>query len=310
MYLTGPSRLAATALLLLPLALPAQLIVEDSAAFQAEAEARAAAYQAERDSLEATLTFYSDTTVVLGDGLAELAVPAGYRYISGKDAATVLVDMWGNPPANGEGSLGMLFPDKYGPAALGGYGVEISYVEDGYIEDGDAADLDYDDLLQQLQEETEEENAGREAAGYLGMHLLGWAKTPHYDAANQRLHWAKKLHFDGEDLNTLNYNILFLGRRGFLTLNVIGGMKDLDEVNTDLDDFLGSITYTEGNRYADFDAGTDDIAAYGLAALIGAKVIAKTGLFATIGIFLLKGWKLVVIAFMAMAAGLKRFVGK
>ncbi len=306
--MTGPLRLAATALLLLPLGLSAQLIVEDSIDF--ETEALAAAYQAQRDSLEATLIFYADTTVMLGDGLAELVVPVGYRYLSGKDAATVLVEMWGNPPGNGEGSLGMLFPEKYGPADLAGYGIEITYVEDGYIEDDDAADMDYDDLLEQLQEETDAGNSGREEAGYAPMHLIGWAKAPHYDAVNKRLHWAKKLYFEGEDVNTLNYNVLFLGRRGFLTMNVIGGMKDLPEVNADLDDFLGSVTYTEGNRYADFDASTDDIAAYGLAALIGAQVLAKTGLLATIGIFLLKGWKLLALAVVAVTAGLKRFLGE
>ncbi len=305
--MTGFFRLAATTLLVLPLALPAQLLVDDA---QTEAEAWAAAYQAERDSLERTLVFYADTTVTLGDGLAELDVPPGYRYISGADAATVLVDMWGNPPANGQGSLGMLFPDKYGPADIGGYGIEISYVEDGYIEDDDAADLDYEELLVQLQEETEAGNAEREGAGYVPMHLRGWAKPPHYDVNNKRLHWAKELHFEGEEVNTLNYNVLFLGRRGFLTMNVIGAMKDLEEVNADLDDFLGSVKYTAGNRYADFDASTDNVAAYGLAALLGAKVLAKTGLLATIGIFLLKGWKLIAIAFVAAMAGLRRFLGK
>ncbi len=305
--MTGIFRFAAGALLLLPLALPAQLLVDDA---QAEAQAWEAAYQAERDSLEQTLVFYADTTVTLGDGLAELVVPPGYRYLSGADAATVLVDMWGNPPASGKESLGMLFPDKYGPADLAGYGIEISYVEDGYIEDDDAADMDYDELLAQLQEETRNGNAEREAAGYASMHLQGWAKPPHYDAANKRLHWAKELYFEGEEVNTLNYNILFLGRRGFLTMNVIGGMKDLEEVNGDLEDFLGSVAYTEGNRYADFDASSDNIAGYGLAALLGAKVLAKTGLFATIGIFLLKGWKLIALACVAATAGLKRFLGK
>ena len=299
-------RLLACSLSLLPVSLFGQLAateLDEAAAYQA-------AYQAYADSVAATLTYYADTTVVLGDDLAELSVPPGYRFVYGEDAETVLVDLWGNPPSTGEGSLGMLFPEKYGPESTMGYGIDIFFTEEGYVEDDDAADYDYDELLEQLQEETEEANAYREEQGYGGMHLVDWAATPHYDGANKQLHWAKKLRFDGQDELTLNYNIMFLGRRGYLTMNVIGGMKDLPEVNEDLDDFLGSLAYTEGNRYADFDSSTDEIAAYGIAALIGAKVLAKTGLLATIGIFLLKAWKLVLVGVVALGAGVKKFLGK
>ena len=268
------------------------------------------AYQAYKDSLQATLTFYRDTTLILGDGLAELSVPEGYSFIGPKDAETVLVDMWGNMPDEDNHSYGMLFPDKYGPADPAGYGIDIFYTADGYIDDEDAADMDYDELLEQLQEETEEFNAFREAEGYQPIHLLGWATPPHYDADRQRLHWAKELEFEWNEGTTLNYNILFLGRRGYLTLNVIGGMDDLPEVNADLDDFLGSVSYTEGNRYADFNPALDEVAGYGIAALLGAKVLAKTGILATVGVFLLKAWKLIAVAIMGLAAGLRRFLGK
>ncbi len=129
-------------------------------------------------------------------------------------------------------------------------------------------------------------------------------------AVHQRLHWAKKLQFEGEEEPTLNYNILFLGRRGFLTLNVIGGIQDLPEVNADLDDFLGSVAYTQGNRYANFNPDLDEVAGYGIAALLGAKVLAKTGILAGIGVFLLKAWKLVAVAVLGLTAGLKKFLGK
>ncbi|CAH1000926.1 hypothetical protein LEM8419_01954 [Neolewinella maritima] len=267
-------------------------------------------YQEWADSVAQTLTFYADTTLTIGDGLADLAIPPGYTFVYPDDAYTVLVDLWGNMPEMGDASLGMLFPAQYGPANPAGYGINISYTEEGYVSDDDAADYDYDELLEQLQEDTEAGNAYREEQGYQAMHLLGWAATPHYDQTNKRLHWAKRLQFEGMPVETLNYNILFLGRRGYLTFNVIGGMQDLPEVDAKLDDMLASLTYTTGNRYADFDASTDNIAAYGIAALIGAKVLAKTGLLATIGIFLLKAWKLIAIAVVAAGAGLKKFLGR
>lgn len=282
----------------------------DTAAFEMDEEAMKAMYQAYMDSVVETLTFYADTTVTIGDGLADLAVPAGYRFLDKEDAFTVLVDLWGNPPQNGDNSIGMLFPEKYSPADIEGYGIDLFYTEDGYIEDDDAEDMDYDDLLEDLQADTEAGNEIRREQGYQAVSLVGWATPPRYDSENKRLHWAKDLLFEGETDHTLNYNILFLGRKGYLTMNVIGDMKDLPEVNTDLDDFLNSVSYTQGNRYADFDASIDEVAAYGIGALIAGKVLAKTGLLAGIGLFLLKAWKIVAVAGIALVAGLKKMMGK
>ena len=108
-------RLTSTALLLLllPLLLPAQ--EADDLEIEYDEEAMAEAYRAWADSVAASLTYYADTTLLIGDGLATLTVPDGYKFIYGEDARTVLVDMWGNPPDNGIGSLGMLFPRRPRP---------------------------------------------------------------------------------------------------------------------------------------------------------------------------------------------------
>ncbi len=267
------------------------------------------AFRAYQDSVQQTLTFYSDTTLSIADGMAWLTVPEGYSFIGQDDARTVLVEMWGNPPENGEGSLGMLFPDKYPPASSGGYGIDIFYTEDGYIDDEDAVDMDYDDLLESMQDDTDEESEARLEAGYERIKLMGWAQTPRYDATNKRLHWAKEFRFGDDGENTLNYNMLFLGRRGYLTMNVIGGMDVLGEVNADQEEFLNAVAYQDGHRYADFNPEIDDVAAYGIGALIAGKILAKTGLLATIGIFLAKGWKLIMIALLAVGGGLKKFFG-
>lgn len=267
-------------------------------------------FQAYKDSIQSTLTFFSDTTVSVGSGMAQLAIPAGYQFVGPEDAYTVLVDIWGNPPANGESSLGMLFPDKYPPASSEGYGIDIFHTKDGYIDDEDAADMDYDDLLEELQEDTRAANEARQEQGYETIDLIGWATAPHYDAANKRLHWAKELHFGGEEANTLNYNILFLGRSGYLTMNVIGEMKDLTEVNQDLTGILASVDYNPGHRYQDFDPSMDEVAAYGIGALVAGKVIAKTGLLAGLGIFLAKAWKILAIAGVAIVSFLRRLGGR
>lgn len=296
---------------LLPFGLTAQLLEPETPAMDSLTDADfEALYQAYKDSIEGTLTFYADTTISIGDGMAQLEIPTGYRYVGPEDANTVLVDMWGNPPGTGDDSFGMLFPDKYSPAFSGGFGIDIDYTEEGYIEDDDAADMDYDELLESLQEDARASNEFRREQGYQTLEVVGWATAPHYDATNKRLHWAKEIHFEGMDENTLNYNILFLGRRGYLTMNVIGDMNDLAEVNQGLDGILGSIAYNEGHRYEDFDSSIDEVAAYGIGALIAGKVLAKTGLLAGLGIFLAKAWKLIALAGVAIVGLLKKLGGR
>ena len=295
--------------LLFPSFLGAQMSLETLEEEQTEVD-YALAFELYIDSLESTLTYFADTTLSLGNGMADLTIPSGYRYLGPEDTRTVLVDMWGNPPELGEvNSLGMLFPVDAGPMDLGGYGVEIFFSEDGYISDRDAAETDYDDLLRGMQAEIQANNEQRRFAGYSDMTLVGWAAPPHYDAGNKRLHWAKELTFsDRPGERTLNYNVLFLGRYGYLTMNVIGVMDDLPAVNASLDEILSSVNFTEGHRYQDYQPGVDRVAAYGIGALIAGKVLAKTGFLAMIGVFLLKAWKIILIGGIAVGAGLKRLV--
>ena len=294
------------------LLLPYRAVAQEDVLTEAEInfDSMMLVYQQHTDSIESSLTFYVDTTVQLGDGLAALTIPRGYRYVDADDAATVLVDLWGNMPGTGDGSYGMLFPDSMSVLDDACYGIHLFFTEDGYVDDDNAADIDYDDLLEQMRDDMEEENELRAEAGYETIELIGWAQEPRYDAANQRLHWAKELYFEGEDGNTLNYNVRFLGRRGYLTMNVIGGINDLPRVNENLDGILNSVAYNEGHRYADFSPGIDQVAGYGIAALVAGKVLAKTGFLAGIGIFLLKGWKLIMIAVVAAGAGIKKLMGK
>lgn len=77
-------------------------------------------------------------------------------------------------------------------------------------------------------------------------------------------------------------------------------------------DLMANYTFTTGNSYAEYRPG-DKIAKYGLAALVlgGAAVgAAKLGLFTWLILFLKKGWKLVIVAFGAVAAFFKKLFAK
>lgn len=252
---------------------------------------------------------FQQGTVDLHNGLAKIEVPADFRYLGPDDAEKVLTKIWGNPPS-GDRTLGMLFPAETGPIDPGSWGVLITYEEDGYVKDDDAAKINYDDLLKQMKEGTVEENKAREKQGYPGIELVGWAASPRYDAVEKKMYWAKELRFGGEQETTLNYNIRILGRRGVLVLNAISAMEQLPVIEKATPQLLGMVNFQEGHRYADFNAATDKVASYGLAALVAGGLLTKGGFFKVLLAGLVAGKKFVWIGAIALFAIVKKLISK
>ncbi len=238
--------------------------------------------------------------IALPNGVATLNVPDTFYYLSPEDADRVLVEAWGNPP--GDKTLGMLFPSELSPLDPDAWGVTIEYQEDGYVSDEDAAELDYSDLLAQMQDETRAANPERLEAGYPSIELMGWAAQPHYDAGTHKMYWAKEIRFGDDPQHTLNYNIRALGRQGVLVLNFIAGMEQLPEIENNLDSVLNMAEFDAGHRYEEFDPEIDQVAAYGIGALVAGKVAAKTGFLAA-AILFLKKFGIVILAGVAALAG-------
>ena len=246
------------------------------------------AYEHYRDSVEATLN-YQYGTIDINGGLAQIVVPAGFKFLDAEQSEFVLTELWENPPSE---SLGMLLPEDISPLSDNfTYAVEITYSDEGYISDEDAEGIDYDELLEEMQKDTQDGNEFRIENGYDTIELIGWASEPFYDNDAKKLHWAKELKFGDYEINTLNYNIRVLGREGYLNLNAIGDMDALPHINNDIDQILASVEFTEGNRYADFNPDIDKVAAYGIGGLVAGKVLAKAGVFAG----LMKFWKIILV---------------
>lgn len=224
--------------------------------------------------------------VILPNGVATLQVPKDFYYLNPDDANKILVEVWGNPP--GEKPLGMLFPASYTPFDNGAWAVTIEYDEDGYVSDKDADKIDYSELLTQMQEGAESASRERVKQGYETIEVVGWAATPYYDKDANKLHWAKELKFGSQDVNTLNYNIRVLGRKGVLVLNFIAGMDQKKIVDEQLNPVLAMAEFNKGYRYDEFDPSMDKVAAYGIGALVAGKVLAKTGMLAAAFLFLKK----------------------
>ncbi|MDN5214208.1 DUF2167 domain-containing protein [Fulvivirgaceae bacterium BMA12] len=280
---------------------------EESTAYDSTAVADFLDFLAEADSLN-NLLQYQKGDIGIGDDLAMLQIPQNFKYLDPKETDKILVEAWGNPPRE---TLGMILPDSVNPYGFDGWGVIITYQEEGYVDDDDAKEIDFEELLSDMQADIKEANKERMRQGYGSYELMGWAEPPHYDSEQHKLYWALDLKFDEDvDQNTLNYNVRILGRKGILVLNAVSTMDQLSEIHESMDDVMALVDFKEGNRYADFNPDIDKVAAYGVGALIAGKVAAKAGFFKVIGLFLLKGWKIIAIGLVAIGAFLKRvFLG-
>ena len=261
-------------------------------------------------ALLASLKPQSGMVTLPGDR-AVLNLPESFRYLAPGDAQRLIEQGWGNPPGSGEGTLGMILPAALNPLGEEGWGVIITYSDDGHVADDDASSIDYADLLKEMQESTDASNEERVKAGYGSIKLAGWAEAPHYDATAKKIYWAKDLVFGDNPNHTLNYCIRVLGRTGVLELNAVAGMSQLTQVKESMNQVVGFADFTQGNRYADFNADTDQVAAYGLAALVAGGLAAKTGLFAKLLALLVAFKKFVIIGVIALGALAARlFKGK
>lgn len=285
------------------LVLPVEFVAEeDTVSLDTAGMDVAAMIQQYQDSAVAGFT-YENGTVQLENGVASLTLPAGFKFLNKEQSAHVIVDLWGNPDA--EGVLGIIFPEQDDPFADSSYAYVVQYDESGYVEDDDADDMDYDEILKQMQEGEAENNKMRSEAGYEPMYLIGWAAPPFYDADRKVLHWAKEIKFgDSAEANTLNYNVRVLGRKGVLVLNAVAAMSELEMVKQHVPEVLSIVQFNDGYKYEQFDSSIDKVAAYGIGGLIAGKVLAKVGIFAGLAKF----GKLIILAIGGAIAGLWKWI--
>ncbi|MDX1830458.1 MAG: DUF2167 domain-containing protein [Lutibacter sp.] len=247
-------------------------------------------YQFKIDSIEKSFN-YEYGTISLKNDIGQIKVPEGFKYLNSEQSEKVLTDLWGNPKYPNM-TLGLILPESQGLMDDNGYVFNIQYDEIGYVKDDDADDIDYDELLVQIQEDTEDENKERIKEGYPAISIIGWAKKPYYDKERKILHWAKEVKFGTDEINTLNYNVRILGRKGVLILNAIGTMPNLSLVEKDIPKVLDIVKFSDGYKYKDFDSSIDDVAAWTIGGLVAGKLLAKAGFF----VIILKFWKIILIA--------------
>ncbi len=88
-------------------------------------------------------------------------------------------------------------------------------------------------------------------------------------------------------------------------MTFIAATSQLAEINDKRETVLAMAEFNDGSRYTDFDSNPDEVAAYGIGALIAGKVAAKAGFFAASLILLKKFGVFLVIGLAAFARKIK-----
>ena len=224
---------------------------------------------------------------------AVLHLPKGLAYVPNPAAARFMNAM-GNRVS--DDFLGLVMPQGKDVAWV----TTLSFEKSGYIKDDDAKSWDIQDLLASIKEGAEETNKVRVSRGIPALDIVGWAEPPNYDAANHRLVWALTVGDRGaspDEPQSVNYNTYALGREGFFSLNLVTASNELEQRKPIAESLLASLDFDQGKRYEDFNAATDQAAAFGLAALVGGALVAKKfGLFALASLFIAKFGKIIAIA--------------
>jgi uncharacterized membrane-anchored protein len=245
--------------------------------------------------------------IAVPDANAHFKLGAEFRFLDKADTRKVLEDLWRNPPD--DKVLGMVVPASTSLIDDHAWAVVVTRTDEGHVSDAEAEKTDYAHMLKDMQQGIADANPERTKAGYSAMTLVGWAAPPHYDAASKKLYWARELSFADAHQHTLNYDVRVLGRTGFISLNAVARINDSATVQSGMQQLLPMVEFDPGKRYADYNPGTDKLAAYGIAALVAGGIAAKAGLFAKIGVILLAAKKLVIVVFAAIAAGVKKLFG-
>jgi len=240
--------------------------------------------------------------ITLGDQ-AILHLPAEMAFVP-KTEAVALMKSWGN-------SVDDRFMGMVTPTSDSEYWVmTVDHTAEGFVKDDDAKNWNADEMLKSLREGTEAQNEERQKMGIAALDIVGWIEPPAYDTGSHRLVWSMKAVERGAAQDapaTVNYNTYALGRDGYFQIDLLTADNVIEKEKPYVRAVLAALEYKPGKRYEDFNADTDTIAEYGIAALIGGVVAKKLGLLAIAGIFIAKFAKLILVGLAVAGGGIVKF---
>ncbi|MGH7638359.1 MAG: DUF2167 domain-containing protein [Gemmatimonadaceae bacterium] len=244
--------------------------------------------------------------------VAEVEVPEYCRFTD-KNGAKLFMEATENTASGSELGI-MVCQDANSEDAV--WFVVFSFNESGYVRDDERTSLDADGILQSLRRGNDAANKERESRGWEQLVIDGWERAPYYDSLTNNLTWSLRVAAQGSPDLSVNHSVRLLGRKGVMHADLVADPAHMAGAVATFDSILGTYTFVDGQKYAEWREG-DKVAAYGLTALVagGAGVAAaKFGLFGkfwkAIVAFVLAAKKLLIVAVVAIGAFVKRVFGK
>jgi uncharacterized membrane-anchored protein len=229
----------------------------------------------------------------IGNGLAHIELSESYVFLDA-DGTRKFMELTQNPVSGSEMATVMPTDPEQD------WFLVFEYEASGYVADDEKDSLDAEAMITSIREGTEAANEERRSRGWDTMNIVGWQEEPFYDPQTNNLTWS--IMGESAGIQNVNRTIKLLGRRGVMTATLVSSPEILPLAAPLTDTLLAGYDYVAGNTYAEYVPGTDKLAAYGLTALVvggGAAALVKSGILA-------RFWKPLVVALVAMGAGIKR----
>jgi uncharacterized membrane-anchored protein len=194
--------------------------------------------------------------IPLGDGNLTINVPDGYRFYSAEEAQAYLQRNSANAPSGVV--YGLLAKAGDDIRAPGTWATVVSYDAIGYVQPETAAGLT----------DTNFETDVRSARQTQNRVFEGFIAAPAFTAETPNLLWAERTAAPGSQGKDLRYEQKVLGRYGVAGLTSIGSADQMTEIAAAAEELRGMLSFTEGNRHADFAPASDQVSAYSVPGLV------------------------------------------
>ena len=173
------------------------------------------------------------------------------------------------------------------------------FVDDGFIKGDDWSNVDTNDFLQEMIENSKENNKERIKNGYKTVSNISWHITPNFNKDLGYVFYSLLVEFD-DGTETYNSTAMILGRKGYTDLTFLFRENIAHLMPSEIDKVVKNFIYSTGAQYTDYKSG-DKVAAYGVGALVagslGIKGLAKTGALAVLAAFAKKLWFIILLPF-------------
>jgi uncharacterized membrane-anchored protein len=195
-------------------------------------------------------------TIALMDGAFSLNVPRGYRFYSAEEAYGYMQRTSAAAPSGTV--LGLLAPASANVRAPDTWATVVSYDAIGYVRGETASGL----------ADANFEADVRTARASKQRRFEGFAAPAVFTAETPELVWAERVAAPGSQGPDLRYEQKMPARKGVAALTSIGSLDQMPLIEAAATEMKAMLSFSEGNRYADFAPASDQVSAYTVPGLV------------------------------------------